>query len=309
MRAEIDDFICYLATERGLSDTYQISTRRTLESFTGWVEKVHHLSDPRTITLAHLHDYLAHRKRAGLAAAATGLPLWFVERDLARAVDQAVAQSASPNNRPGLALIGCGGRGTGAAANALATKSGPTRLVAMADALTENFQPGTLEQWGLGWDVLREINPRLVMLRVSGYGQTGPYSHKPGFGRIGNAFGGISFLAGDPDGPPVTPGSATLADYMAGLYGALGVLMALRSRDATGHGTGKGQQIDIGLYEPIFRILDEMAPAYEKPVNPALVQQAIESKAQIKRSNKRLIDMQCDPGVLVGGRAYSILEG
>ena len=107
------------------------------------------------------------------------------------------------------------------------------RLVATADALTENFQPGTLEQWGLGWDVLREINPRLVMLRVSGYGQTGPYSHKPGFGRIGNAFGGISFLAGDPDGPPVTPGSATLADYMAGLYGALGVLMALRARDAT----------------------------------------------------------------------------
>jgi crotonobetainyl-CoA:carnitine CoA-transferase CaiB-like acyl-CoA transferase len=138
------------------------------------------------------------------------------------------------------------------------------RLVATADALTENFQPGTLESWGLGWDVLSAINPRLVMLRVSGYGQTGPYSHKPGFGRIGNAFGGLSFLAGDPDGPPVTPGSATLADYMAGLYGALGVLMALRSRDAAGHGTGKGQQIDIGLYEPIFRILDEMAPAYDK---------------------------------------------
>jgi crotonobetainyl-CoA:carnitine CoA-transferase CaiB-like acyl-CoA transferase len=134
------------------------------------------------------------------------------------------------------------------------------QLAAKADALTENFQPGTLEGWGLGWDVLSGVNPRLVMLRVSGYGQTGPYSHKPGFGRIGNAFGGISFLAGDPAGPPVTPGSATLADYMAGLYGALGVLMALRSRDAT----GRGQQVDIGLYEPIFRILDEMAPAYDK---------------------------------------------
>ncbi len=134
------------------------------------------------------------------------------------------------------------------------------QLVAKADALTENFQPGTLEGWGLGWDVLSDANPRLVMLRVSGYGQTGPYSHKPGFGRIGNAFGGISFLAGEPDGPPVTPGSATLADYMAGLYGALGVMMALRARDAT----GRGQQIDIGLYEPIFRILDEMAPAYDK---------------------------------------------
>jgi succinyl-CoA:(S)-malate CoA-transferase subunit B len=134
------------------------------------------------------------------------------------------------------------------------------RLVAQADVLTENFQPGTLEGWGLGWDVLKEANPKLVMLRVSGYGQTGPYSGKPGFGRIGNAFGGISFLAGDPDRPPATPGSATLADYMAGLYGALGVMMALRARDAT----GEGQQIDIGLYEPIFRILDELAPAYDK---------------------------------------------
>jgi crotonobetainyl-CoA:carnitine CoA-transferase CaiB-like acyl-CoA transferase len=134
------------------------------------------------------------------------------------------------------------------------------QLVAKADALTENFQPGTLEGWGLGWDVLKAVNPRLVMLRVSGYGQTGPYSRKPGFGRIGNAFGGISYLSGDPDRPPATPGSATLADYMAGLYGALGVMMALRSRDAT----GKGQQIDIGLYEPIFRILDELAPAYDK---------------------------------------------
>ena len=134
------------------------------------------------------------------------------------------------------------------------------RLVAEADVLTENFQPGTLEGWGLGWETLKAVNPRLIMLRVSGYGQTGPYSRKPGFGRIGNAFGGISFLSGDPDRPPATPGSATLADYMSGLYGALGVLMALRARD----NTGKGQQIDIGLYEPIFRILDELAPAYDK---------------------------------------------
>jgi len=125
------------------------------------------------------------------------------------------------------------------------------RLVAKADALTENFQPGTLEEWGLGWDVLREINPRLVMLRVSGYGQTGPYSHKPGFGRIGNAFGGISFLAGDPDGPPVTPGSATLADYMAGLYGALGVLMALQERERS----GRGQLVEAALYDSGLALL------------------------------------------------------
>jgi succinyl-CoA:(S)-malate CoA-transferase subunit B len=133
-------------------------------------------------------------------------------------------------------------------------------LVAKTDVLCENFRPGTLERWNLGWDTLRALNAKLVMLRVSGYGQTGPYAAKPGFGRIGNAFGGISFLAGDPDRPPATPGSATLADYMAGLYGALGVVMALRSVDAT----GVGQQVDIGLYEPIFRILDELAPAYDK---------------------------------------------
>jgi crotonobetainyl-CoA:carnitine CoA-transferase CaiB-like acyl-CoA transferase len=85
------------------------------------------------------------------------------------------------------------------------------QLVAKADALTENFQPGTLEGWGLGWDVLKAVNPRLVMLRVSGYGQTGPYSRKPGFGRFGNAVGGISYLSGDPDRPAASPGSATLA--------------------------------------------------------------------------------------------------
>jgi succinyl-CoA:(S)-malate CoA-transferase subunit B len=96
------------------------------------------------------------------------------------------------------------------------------------------------------------------MVRITGYGQTGPYKDRPGFGRIGNAFGGLSFLAGYPDRAPVTPGSATIPDYMAGLYGALGTLLALQAREKT----GKGQVIDIGLYEPIFRILDELAPAF-----------------------------------------------
>ena len=132
------------------------------------------------------------------------------------------------------------------------------RLVEKADVMVENFQPGTLEKWGLGWDVLREINPRLILVRISGYGQTGPYRDRPGFGRIANAFGGLSYLAGYPDRPPVTPGSATIPDYLAGLYGALGVMFALRARERT----GKGQMVDIGLYEPIFRILDELAPAY-----------------------------------------------
>lgn len=132
------------------------------------------------------------------------------------------------------------------------------QLVEKVDVMVENFQPGTLEKWGLGWDTLRQINPRLVMVRISGYGQTGPYRDRPGFGRIGNAFGGLSFLAGYPDRPPVTPGSATIPDYLAGLYGAMGAMLALKARERT----GRGQMIDIGLYEPIFRILDELAPAY-----------------------------------------------
>ena len=133
------------------------------------------------------------------------------------------------------------------------------RLVEQADVLIENFQPGTMERWGLGWDVLHAINPRLIMVRISGYGQTGPYRDRPGFGRIGNAFGGLSFLAGYPDRAPVTPGSATIPDYMAGIYGAMGTLLALQARQKT----GEGQMIDIGLYEPIFRILDELAPAFQ----------------------------------------------
>jgi crotonobetainyl-CoA:carnitine CoA-transferase CaiB-like acyl-CoA transferase len=131
-------------------------------------------------------------------------------------------------------------------------------LVPNFDVVVENFQPGTLEKWGLGWDMLHAISPRLVMVRISGFGQTGPYRGRPGFGRVGNGFGGLSYLAGMPDGPPVTPGSATIADYMSGLYGTLGALMALRHRDAT----GEGQYVDIGLYEPIFRMLDELAPTF-----------------------------------------------
>lgn len=134
------------------------------------------------------------------------------------------------------------------------------QLTAKADVVCENFRTGTFERWGLGYDVLRAINPGLVMLRITAFGQTGPFAERPGFGRIGNAFGGLSYLAGFPDRPPVTPGSATMADYMSGLFGALGVVLALRARDRS----GKGQVVDIGLYESIFRVLDELAPAYAK---------------------------------------------
>jgi crotonobetainyl-CoA:carnitine CoA-transferase CaiB-like acyl-CoA transferase len=133
-------------------------------------------------------------------------------------------------------------------------------LVAVSDVVCENFQAGTLERWGLGWEELSKVNPKIVLLRISGYGQTGPFANRPCFGRIANAFGGISFLSGEKDRPPAQPGSATLADYMAGLFGAFAVQMALRARERT----GKGQVIDIALYEGIFRILDEVAPAFQQ---------------------------------------------
>ena len=133
-------------------------------------------------------------------------------------------------------------------------------LVARSDVICENFRPGTLERWGLGWDVLSEINPRLVLLRISGFGQDGPYRDRPGFARIAHAVGGLTYLAGMPGGPPVTPGSTSLADYITGLYGAVGVLLALRVVEQS----GQGQVIDAALYESIFRVLDELAPLYDK---------------------------------------------
>lgn len=132
------------------------------------------------------------------------------------------------------------------------------KLVAKSDVLVENFRPGSMESWGLGWDVLSEVNPGLVMLRVSGFGQTGPYRRRPGFAHVAHAFGGLSYLAGFPGESPVVPGSAPLGDYLSSLYGAIGVLLALRDRERS----GLGQVIDIGGYEAVFRTLDEMAAAY-----------------------------------------------
>lgn len=134
------------------------------------------------------------------------------------------------------------------------------RLVQWADVLLENFRPGTLENWGIGYDDLAKINPGLVMLRISAYGQNGPKRNEPGFARIAHAFGGLSYLAGEKNGPPVVPGSTSMADYISGMWGAIGVLIALKARDES----GRGQFIDIGLYESVFRLLDEIAPAYAK---------------------------------------------
>ena len=134
------------------------------------------------------------------------------------------------------------------------------RLAATADVVVENFRPGTLERWGLGFADLLAANPRLVMLRVSAYGQTGPKSGLPGFARIAQAYAGLSYVTGRPDTPPLIAGSTTLADYLSGLYGAFGVMLALRAREKT----GRGQFIDVGLHDGIFRFLDEIAAVYDK---------------------------------------------
>lgn len=132
------------------------------------------------------------------------------------------------------------------------------RLLVDADILIENFRPGTLEKWGLGWDVLRGINPRLVMLRVSGYGQTGPYRDLPGFGVIGEAMGGLRHLSGEPGRTPVRVG-VSIGDSLSALHGVIGVLLALRHREQN---SGEGQQVDVALYESVFNMMESLIPEY-----------------------------------------------
>jgi crotonobetainyl-CoA:carnitine CoA-transferase CaiB-like acyl-CoA transferase len=126
------------------------------------------------------------------------------------------------------------------------------------DIVVENFRPGTLERWNLGYESLKTINNGLIMARISGYGQEGPARSLPGFGRIAQAFGGLTYLCGFPDRAPANPGSATIADYVSGLFAAYGVLTAERHRAAT----GTGQLIDIALFESVFRVLDSLAITY-----------------------------------------------
>jgi len=134
------------------------------------------------------------------------------------------------------------------------------QLAAKCDIIVENFRPGTLEKWGLSYEELKKLNPGAILVRISAYGQDGPMRSQPGFARIAHAFSGLTYLAGEPGGVPVVPGSTSLADYMSGMYGAIGALVALRAREAS----GEGQCIDLALYESVFRVLDEIAPAYQK---------------------------------------------
>ena len=132
------------------------------------------------------------------------------------------------------------------------------RLAQDADVLIENFRPGTMEKWGMGWDALHALNPKLIMLCVSGYGQDGPRRDEPGFAAIAEATAGLRYLTGHPGQVPARAG-LSLGDTIAGLHGALGVLLALYERDARG---GQGQMIDVALYEAVFNLTESLLPEY-----------------------------------------------
>ena len=132
------------------------------------------------------------------------------------------------------------------------------RLAVYTDVVAENFRPGTLERWGLGWDALHAVNRGLVLVRISAFGQTGPERARPGFGRIAAAVSGASYVTGHPDRPPVPPGTPTIPDYLAGVMGAFGALAAIHHRTRS----GEGQVVDVALYEPLLRMLDEVLPAF-----------------------------------------------
>ena len=132
------------------------------------------------------------------------------------------------------------------------------QLVAQADFLLENFRPGTLEKWGLGYEDLRKINPRLIMIRVSGYGQTGPYASRAGYASVGEAMGGLRYVMGEADRRPSRAG-ISLGDSLAGIYAALGALAALHHREKT----GEGQMIDATIYESVLSVMEALVPEYQ----------------------------------------------
>lgn len=133
------------------------------------------------------------------------------------------------------------------------------KLVADADVVVENFRPGVLEKLGVGWDVLSQINPGLVMVRLSGFGQTGPMAQQPGFGAIGESMGGLRYVTGFADRPPVKTG-VSIGDSIAALWAAIGALMALRHKEVNG---GKGQVVDVALYEAVFAMMESLVPEFD----------------------------------------------
>lgn len=146
------------------------------------------------------------------------------------------------------------------------------KLALEADIIIENYRPGVLEKWGLGYEALKAINPATIMVRLSGYGQTGPMKDLPGFGAIGESMGGMRYVSGHPDRPPVRIG-ISVGDSVAALHGVIGAMMALRHRDATGgrwNGetgdacrAGQGQVVDVALYEAVFNMMESLVPEYD----------------------------------------------
>src|SRR3989304_179352 len=126
------------------------------------------------------------------------------------------------------------------------------QLIKGTDVIVENYRPGTFEKWGLGYEVIQAIDPKILLRRIAGFGQTGPYKNRAGFGRVAEAMSGLTNLIGEPDGAPMSPGYP-LGDLIAGIFGSLSVMMALYHRDLRG---GEGQVIDLALYEAVFRFLD-----------------------------------------------------
>lgn len=133
-------------------------------------------------------------------------------------------------------------------------------IIKSTDILIENFRPGKLEEWGLGYEELKKINPKIIMVRISGYGQDGPYSNKPGFGSVGESIGGIRNITGYEDRPPVRVG-ISLGDSISSLYAVISSMMAVYNRDVVG--SGEGQFIDVALYEAVFSLMESMVPEYD----------------------------------------------
>src|SRR5258706_9191892 len=174
------------------------------------------------------------------------------------------------------------------------------RLIDECDVLIENFKPGVMEGWGLSYEELFRTNPRLIMLRISGYGQTGPYRDKPGFGVLGESMGGLRYLSGEPGRVPVRVG-VSLGDTLAALHGVIGVLTALHHR--TAHG-GEGQFIDVALYESVFNVMESLLP--ELDAFGAVRERAGSALPGIAPSNA----YRCNDGhyVLVAGNGDSIFR-
>ncbi|MGI9387421.1 MAG: CaiB/BaiF CoA transferase family protein, partial [Methyloligellaceae bacterium] len=132
-------------------------------------------------------------------------------------------------------------------------------MMGMADIVIENYRPKTMERWGLGWEEMSRLHPRMILVRISGFGQTGPYSDRAGFGIVGEALSGLRSMTGDPDRPPARV-ALPLTDYVTGLYAVAGALMALHHRDRT----GQGQVVDAALYESAFSFMESFVPGYDK---------------------------------------------